>query len=93
MRAVLVEPPARPVLAAVEPAPRPEELPVLLPARPLLDPLGAEVVRVAILATVPELGRISGDLGAAGPRFAALKGLRPAVPLDTGTRAGNGGRC
>ena len=68
---MLEEPPARPDLAAVEPAPRPEELPVLLPARPLLDPLGAEVVRVAILATVPELGRISGDLGAAVPRFAA----------------------
>ena len=56
-------------LAAVEPEPRPPEAPDLLPELALLEPLGAEVVRVAIVATVPERRWFSGDLGAGGCRF------------------------
>src|SRR6476661_11020566 len=65
VRAVLEEPP-RPVLLAVEPVPRPVELPALLPELPLPVPLGAEVVRVAIVATLPEACCDSGDIGARG---------------------------
>jgi hypothetical protein len=48
----------------VEPEPRP---PDLLPEPALLEPLGAEVVRVAILATVPEQHRFPGDLEPGNP--------------------------
>jgi len=49
------------VLDAAAPELRPEELPVLPFELPLELPLGAEEVRVAIPATVPDAGRKTAD--------------------------------
>src|SRR5688500_16415334 len=80
VRGLAEEPVVRPVLDAAEPAPRPAAEPALPPEVPPELPLDADVVRVAILATVPEPGLISAD-------FRAFRGLHVAAPA-TARRAG-----
>ena len=88
--------PARLDLDAAEPEPRPAELPDL----PLEFPLGAEEVRVAIPATVPEAGPETPDFRASGSMLDRTgSGLRPArrpaedgLPVPRRPGAGQGPR-